>query len=287
MKTASARGLAVVTGAAGGLGLAFANQLASQGYRLLLVDRRQQPLEQACESIIARHGTSAESYAIDLARRDDVEVLAGRLKQTPDIELLVNNAGFGSFDYFADADAKFLVAMVDVHVVAPVIFARAVLPGMVERKRGAIINVSSLAAFLQSAGNVQYGATKCFLAFFSLALGEELRGSNVRVQALCPGYIRTDFHEAAGVKGLARWRAPAPHQWMSADDVVSCSLRRLSGRDVIVIPGLGNSILGRLAQMPVLRPLVQWLTRMPRVAPNSAPSAEPCPAPSLGIPKNA
>src|SRR5687767_10251811 len=99
MKLGFDRGLAVVTGAAGGLGSSFANQLAERGYRLLLVDRRQQQLEQVCESITARSETDVEACAVDFCNREDVERLAKRLEQTGDVELLVNNAGFGTFDY--------------------------------------------------------------------------------------------------------------------------------------------------------------------------------------------
>jgi short-subunit dehydrogenase len=176
-----------------------------------------------------------------------------------------------------------------VHVVAPTILTRAVLPGMVERRSGGIINVSSVAAWFQSACNVQYGSTKCYLATFSMSLAQELRGTNVRVQALCPGFVRTDFHAAQSMQGFQLRCAPAERYWMSPDEVVDCSLRRLSGRQVIVIPGLTYRVLGRLAQMPVLQPLFQWATWGPRTLPCPAPggvpapSAEPCPAPAFRV----
>jgi short-subunit dehydrogenase len=280
MRVASEGGLAVVTGGAGGLGKSFANQLAARGYHLLLVDRRPKELEQACEWIAARHGVTAEPCAVDLCNREQVEKLALRLQAEANVELLVNNAGFGTFDYFVDTDAKHLVGMVDVHVVAPTLFTRAVLPRMIERNRGAIVNVSSLSAWFQSTCNVQYGATKGYLASFSIALGQELRGTNVRVQALCPGLIRTEFHAAESMKGFGLRCSPASHLWMSADEVVKCSLHRLGGKQVIVIPGLGYPILGRIAQMPLLRPIMQWVMRGPRQAPKTA-TIDPCPAPAL------
>ena len=202
-----------------------------------------------------------------------------------DVELLVNNAGFGTTDYFVDTNTSYLVGMIDVHVVAPTILTRAVLPGMIERNSGGIINVSSLGAWFQSAANAQYGSTKNYLATFSKALHQELRGTNVRVQALCPGFVRTEFHAADSMKGFNLRCAPAAHMWMSADEVVNCSLRRLSGNQVIVIPGFGYSILGRLAQMPVVQPLIQWITWGPRVIPNKAPALESCPRPALGVAK--
>jgi len=272
MKITSQRGLAVVTGAAGGLGSSFANKLAERGHSLLLVDRRQAQLEQLCDSITAKHGSRAEPYAVDFCQRAEVERLAQRLEQMADVELLVNNAGFGTVDYFADTAAHYLVGMVDVHVVAPTMLTRAVLPGMVARNSGNIINVSSLAAWFHSAGNAQYGATKNYLAVFSQALHDELRGTNVRVQALCPGFVRTEFHGAESMKSFSLRRSPAAHLWMSADEVADCSLRKLSGKQVLVVPGFGYGIVGRLAQMPFLQPLIQRITRAPRsVASNGQP----------------
>jgi uncharacterized protein len=283
MKMASEGGLAVVTGAAGGLGSSFANQLAQRGYRLLLVDRRQQQLEQLCESITTRYGASAEACAVDFCNREELERLAKRLEQMPDLALLVNNAGFGTFDYFVDTDAKYLVDMIDVHVVAPMMLTRAVLPGMIQRKGGAIINVSSLSAWFQSACNVQYGSTKCYLAVFSMALHQELRGTNVRIQALCPGLIRTEFHGADSMKGFSLRYAPAARLWMLPDEIVACSLRNLSSNQVIVIPGLGYRVLGRLAQMPLLQPIMQWVFRAPRLAPIPGPLVEPRPEPAFVV----
>jgi len=286
MKTASDGGLAVITGAAGGIGSAFANQLAERGFRLLLVDRRQTQLEQLCEAITSRHGTPAEPCTVDLCQREEVEGLARRLEQTANLELLVNNAGFGTRDYFFDTAARDLLDMVDLHVAAPVMLTRAALPGMIERKGGAIINVSSLAAWFQSAGNVPYGSTKCFLAVFTMALHQELRGTNVRVQALCPGMVRTDFHATPRLQGVSLGFAPAQRFWMSADKVVNCSLRRLSSKHVLVIPGLGNRIVGRLAQMPLLQPFMQWMARGPRLKRRTAQGLADCPAPAFGIAKS-
>jgi len=297
MKFTSQCGLAVVTGAAGGLGASFANQLAERGYRLLLVDRRLAQLQQVCESIAERHGAIAEAYVADLSSREEVARLAKRLEQAGDVDLLVNNAGFGAIDYFVDTDTSYLLGMADLHVVAPTILSRAVLPGMIERNCGGIINVSSLGAWFQSAGNAQYGATKSYLAMISLALHEELRGTNVCVQALCPGFVRTNFHDAESMKGFNLRCSPATHMWMSADEVVSCSLSRLSRKQVLVFPGLRYRILGRLAQIPVLRPLMQRISRLPRVQSSARPAepytpspteaASPCPEPAYSVAKRA
>jgi uncharacterized protein len=290
----SERGLAVVTGAAGGLGASFAMKLAERGHRLLLVDRRQNQLEEVCDAIASRYGkygAHADPFAADLSKRDEVELLADRLEHMGDVELLVNNAGFGTIDYFVDTDPRQLVSMVDVHVVTPTILTRAVLPGMLERNRGSIINVSSLGAFFQSAGNAQYGATKCYLASFSMSLHQELQGTNVNVQALCPGFVRTQFHDSDGMKSFNLLCSPAAHMWMTPDEVVDCSLRQLGGKQVVVFPGIKYRLLGRLAQMPLLRPLMQRFTRLPRMAPSQeqrpARPAEPRPEPVLNAAKRA
>jgi short-subunit dehydrogenase len=284
-------GVAVVTGAAGGIGASFAEQLGERGYRLLLVDCRPEPLQQVCAAIAAKYGVQAEAYAADLCQRDEVERLAQRLADMPDLELLVNNAGFGTVGYFVDTDSHYLATMVDLHIVTPTVLTRAVLPGMLRRNRGSIINVSSLGSWFQSAGNVQYGSTKNFLAVFSLGLQDELRGTNVSVQALCPGFVRTPFHHAETMKGYNAARMPAARWWMTPDQVVACSLRKLGGRQVIVIPGLFYRLMGRLAQMPLLRPIFQRFTRLPRIPENVMPSpaqpAENFLAPNLGAVKRA
>lgn len=281
MSSAAAGAWAVVTGAAGGLGSCFAARLAQRGYRLLLVDRREEQLQQICAEMTARYGVAAEPRAVDLSRREEIESLAQRLHQLSKVELLVNNAGFGTMDYFVDMDISQHLDMIHVHVLTPTMLTRAVLPGMIQRDQGAIINVSSLGAWSYTAGNVQYASTKTYLAVFSQALAHELDGTNVRVQALCPGFVRTDFHDAAGMRGFDLRQVPA-RLWMSADAVVECSLRRLSGNKVIVFPGLRNRILGRLMQMPLFQPFVRRLAtarkRVARRMPSAKRSVVPVPA---------
>lgn len=229
-------------------------------------------MEKLCVAIAESHGVHAEAVAADFCQRDEVERLARHLATLPNVDLLVNNAGFGTVDYFADTPVHYLVGQADVHVVAPTLLIRAALPGMLERNRGAIINVSSVGGWFLSAGNVQYGATKNFLAVLSQSLEQELRGTNVHVQALCPGFVRTGFHSAECMKTYQA-RKPYPvFLWMSPDDVVACSLKKLHSRQVIVIPGIGYRIVGRLARMPLLQGLFSWITRAPRSVPEAAPS---------------
>jgi uncharacterized protein len=228
-------GLALITGASSGIGAAFAAALAARGQDLVLVARRRDRLEQLAESLERSHGIRAAALAADLASDDDVARVEQRIASARNLELLVNNAGFGSRGRFFEADARGQDQMHRLHVLATVRLTHAALGGMVERAKGGVINVSSVAGFWQAPGNVSYCATKCWMNSFTEGLAVELRGSGspVRVQALCPGYTRSEFHESAG---LDRGRIGAS-LWMSAEDVVAESLRGLERGRTFVIPG--------------------------------------------------
>ena len=165
-----------------------------------------------------------------------MERVAEFIRELAGLELLVNNAGFGTMGRFADGEVQPQTDMNRVHVLAAVRLARAVLPGMIERDCGGIINVSSMGAWLACAGNVQYAATKAYLNTFSEGLQDELRHTRVRVQALCPGFTLTGFHDAAPMGPFDRADIPKS-LWMSAEDVVDFSLKMLGKNRVIVVPG--------------------------------------------------
>ena len=155
------------------------------------------------------------------------------------LNILVNNAGFGSSGPFAEKDIDLQDKMIHLHVVASVRLTRAALPVMLEQKRGAIVNVSSLMAFFPLFGGATYGATKSYLNAFTEALHQELAGSGVRVQALCPGFTRTEFQTASGIGHIG-----VPESaWMTPEQVVDRSLRDLENARVISVPGLGYRIL--------------------------------------------
>jgi short-subunit dehydrogenase len=186
-------------------------------------------------------GPDHEILASDLAKEDELELLAHRLEALPDLQLLVNNAGFGTKGLFWHTDFGRQVEMHRLHVLAPLRLTRAVLPVMVKRNQGAVINVSSVAGFFRSRGNASYCATKGWLNDFTEALYLELKAvrSKVKVQALCPGFTYTEFHDAMGVS-----RGPIPKSmWMSADFVVQKSLRGLERGKLFVIPGWRYKLL--------------------------------------------
>src|SRR5208283_154268 len=218
-----ARPLAVVTGASSGIGAEFARQLAASGYDLLLVARRLDRLEQLGAKLSERYGVNTESLVADLAKDDDLARVEDRLRHEPKLGFLVNNAGFGSKGYFWNATLESQDLMHRVHVMATMRLSHAALSNMVAQGRGALVNVSSVAAFSLGAGSVSYCATKAWMANFTEGLAVDLRSADspVRVQALCPGFTLTEFHD---VMGMNRGLVPAQF-WMRVEDVVGESLR--------------------------------------------------------------
>jgi short-subunit dehydrogenase len=168
---------------------------------------------------LEQHAISVDVFPADLTRDDDVTRLVGLIAASPRLELLVNNAGFGTRGTLVDASPSQQETMLRLHAIAPMRLSQAALPLLLERGRGAIVNVSSVASFVYSAGNVNYCATKAYLTNFSEGLAAELRGTGVRVQALCPGFTHSEFHERmkAEVKLIPRW------MWLTAQQVVRSS----------------------------------------------------------------
>jgi len=222
--------VALVTGASSGLGEVFARKLAARGYDLILVARRADRLH----AIASELPVHVDVLAADLATEAGVAAVAQAIRDCPGLELLVNNAGFGSLKRFWEADLAGQEHMYLVHVMATVRLTHAALNAMVSRSRGGVINVSSVAGFGQSEGNVSYCSTKAWMTSFSLGLDIELRGagSPVRVQALCPGFTVTEFHHTLGVD-----RATIPRfLWLTSDFVVDASLNALDRGKALVIP---------------------------------------------------
>jgi short-subunit dehydrogenase len=217
------------------------------GYNLILVARREERLAALATELGENHPISAEVLAADLADSADVERVESRITQLESLDLLINNAGFGAPGSFAEADLATQQDMINVHVIASVRLTRAALPGMITRRRGAIINVSSIAGLLPIPGSATYSATKAYLNFFSEALQAELRGTGVKVQALCPGFTHTEFHDTPTHRGFHRSRIPEA-LWMSAEEVAKGSLSALDRRQVIFVPGFKNRLVAAAAR---------------------------------------
>jgi short-subunit dehydrogenase len=229
------RGL--VTGASAGIGRTFSEQLAARGTALVLVARDATRLEALADDLRARFRIDVEVLPADLLDDAQLETVAARVGAADrPIDLLVNNAGFGTFGHFADLDVQPELREVQLNVSALVRLTHAGLAAMEPRGRGAIVNVSSLAAYQPSPDSAVYGATKAFVNSFTHAVHEEARPKGVHVMVVCPGYTHTEFHDRAG---LGATQVP-DFLWQSSDDVVRAALRDLDRRRSVSIPGAMN-----------------------------------------------
>ncbi|HLK63961.1 MAG TPA: SDR family oxidoreductase [Bryobacteraceae bacterium] len=221
---------ALVTGASSGIGATFARRLARDGYRLIVVARRRERLES-----LARELGNAESLTADLTNDEQLARVEDRIAQEPRLELLVNNAGFGTVGRFFEIPVEGQDQMHRLHVMATMRLSHAALRAMVPRGRGAVINVSSVAGFGNSPKNVSYCATKAWMNCFTEGLNLDLKsaGSPVKVQCLCPGFTLSEFHD---VIQMDRGNIPG-WLWTRAEDVVDASLRGLARGKLFVVPG--------------------------------------------------
>jgi short-subunit dehydrogenase len=252
--------VALITGASSGIGAAFARALAAEGHDLVLVARRRDRLESLAGELKEHHAAFAEVLVADLTEAADVERVEARIAELDALEMLINNAGFGTTGRFTRLDVEKQVQMINLHVVASVRLCRAALPRMVERGSGAVINVASVLAFGPYPGNATYGATKAFLVAFSKNLHAELGHKGVRFQALCPGFTSTEFHATPEYERFERSQVPKA-LWLPAEKVVAGSLAALRRNRVVFVPGFKNRLLvamlgGRLGSL-VLRLLMK------------------------------
>ncbi len=246
----SGRPVALITGASAGIGAEFARQLAARGCDVILVARRRERLEELAEELHEAHDIAAGIIEADLTKDADLARVREHIHKTPNLEYLVNNAGFGTKSFFHEADLEPPDSMARLHMLAPVHLTHAALGGMVKRGRGYVINVASVAAFLHGASGVMYCATKGFLNSFSLGLAAELRKTDVKVQSLCPGFTYSEFHD---VMEMDRSLVPK-FWWLDTAYVVRKSLAALGGRKVIYIPSIRYKLTTAL-----LKIAPQWL----------------------------
>jgi uncharacterized protein len=238
----STRDRALVTGASAGIGEAFAERLARDGYDLILTARRRERLDAIAGRLSKETGTDVEVFPADLSDASDLAALEERAASDERLTLLINNAGFGGYRPFVDIDPGVAEELIDVHVTATVRLTRAVLPGMIARDDGSIVNIASLLAFSGTLPadplpqRAVYAAAKSFMVTFTQTLSGELAGTGVRAMVCCPGIVKTEFHE---VQGMDLSHVPR----MSSEDIVTATLAGLELGEVVCVPPLEDASL--------------------------------------------
>lgn len=244
------RRLALVTGASAGIGMAFAHLLAAQGYDLALTARRGDRLEALAADLRARHGACALVFCADMAEAATPAALAEWLtREGRPVDALINNAGYGLPGDFAQSAWEDQAAVLQVMLNGPCELAHRLLPGMIDRGFGRIVNVASVAGLTPGgAEHTLYGPVKSFMVRFSQSLHQETRGTGVHVSALCPGLTWSEFHDVNGTRdrlsaGTPRWL------WMEAEAVAVAGWRAVEANRAVAVPGAPNRIAVALAKL--------------------------------------
>ncbi|MEW2497829.1 SDR family NAD(P)-dependent oxidoreductase [Streptomyces nodosus] len=236
---------ALITGSTAGIGAAFARRLAADGHDLVLVARDIERLREQATELHDRHGIEAEVLSADLATEKGIEAVAARLSELKNpVDLLVNNAGFGNKGRFLDVTMADELRMIKVHCEAVLRLTSAAAEAMRTRGRGGIVNVASVAAFVPRG---TYGASKAWVVQFTQGAARDLAGSGVRLMVLCPGFVRTEFHERAGMgtDNIPGW------MWLDADKLVAAALQDLArGRTLSIPDPRYKALMGVVKMMP-------------------------------------
>ncbi len=251
------RPVALITGPTSGLGEGYARRFAADGYDLVLVARDVDRLVGLAAELRSAHGVDVEVLPADLAVAADRQKVCDRL--AAGVAVLINNAGLGTSGEFWTAQGAVLQHQLDVNVTAVMALTRAALPPMISAHRGTVINVASVAGLLPGRGST-YSASKAWVVFFSEGLANGLAGTGVGIHAVCPGFVRTEFHQRAGID-----MASIPGvMWLSVDDVVNASLADIGKGKVVSIPGMQYKALttvGRLIPRGVVRAFTNRMGR--------------------------
>lgn len=238
---------AVITGATSGIGAAYALRFAREGYDLVITGRRRAVIEEFAQKLRQTQGRKVDVVLAELSQPDGVEKLIETIRHRR-VEVLVNNAGFGINSFYQESDLKTMEQVVAVNVSTPMKLIHALLPGMVQRGRGIIINISSESAYLSIPKNSVYSGAKAFLLSFTEGLHLDLLNTGVKVQVVCPGLTRTDFHEKMGMK-KGKQRNRGLIHWLSPEKVVEIAMKDLEKNRVISIPGIHTKLTLKLAKM--------------------------------------
>lgn len=235
--------LAIITGATGGIGSVYAAQLAAAQYDLLLVDINAEKIDALAAQLQNTYHINTQTIVADLTDAAGIDMAASKIAALPQIDMLVNCAGFGEKSKFHDESAEAVKRLISIHVSATILLTHAVLPVMMKQQYGDIISVASLAAFIPAPGSSIYSASKAFLTSFTESLHMEVADMGIRVQALCPGLTKTAFHDQSDVEKMNKVKGI--DLWMEPEEVVAASLHGLETGHVICIPGGINKALAK------------------------------------------
>lgn len=256
-----AKQTAIVTGASSGIGEAIARELAGRGHHITLVARSAEKLV-AIAADLEKSGGSASVLAADLSDRDARAALPGRVTALGrTVNILVNNAGLSTSGPVTAADVAAELNMIEIDVAAVADLTTRFLPGMVERRSGAILNVASTGAFQPLPGQAGYGACKAFVLSYTQSLHGELRGAGVTATALCPGPVHTAFEATAGITAEEAEDSLPPILWQPPADVARIAVDALAAGKMVAIPGLANRVLATFGHLAPRRMLVRMLAR--------------------------
>jgi hypothetical protein len=235
--------VAFITGATSGIGAAFARHFAGEGYDLILTGHPDDSNNLLLDDLKQKFNVDIRLIFADLSVENDIAKLEELIKKNDKIEVLVNNAGYLDGVPFLKNTSKKLEQMIMVHINSPMRFVHAVLPNMLLMGRGIIINLSSLAAYTPFPDYAMYPATKMFNIGFTESLHITLRKKGIKLQVLCPGFVKTNFHKRAGVN-LSEFKNRGLIKWLSPEKVVQISIRNLKKKNkVIVVPGFVNKLI--------------------------------------------
>ena len=235
------RPVSAVCGASSGFGAIYARRFAEMGHDLFLVARRTERLEKMAEELSSKYGVQVETMTADLSKPEDLSRVEKRIEELSTLQYMVNSAGFGGNRVFPDVDVELETRMVQVHCLATMRLCRAALIPMTAKKSGKIINIASAAGFLAGDGAADYTATKAYIITFSRSLQSDVCRRGVRVQALCPGFVRTEFHDSETMKNSQIKQKVPDWLWIPAERVVSISLAAINRsfwRGVVCLPSM-------------------------------------------------
>lgn len=253
----------VVTGASSGIGEELARQLAARGHGVTLVARRRERLEALATELADRHDVRAEVVVADLSERDQRVSLVDQVAERGlIIDVLVNNAGFSTTGALVEIDPDREIAMLRTNVEAVDHLCGLIVPGMVERGRGAVLNVASTASYQPMPGQAGYAASKAFVRAFSEALAGEVASHGITVTTLCPGPVDTEFADAAGFEQIGETDLVPAFLWVSAETVAQRALEGLDAGALVVVPGPANRIVAALASITPRRLLLSVMARL-------------------------